>query len=90
MECDIVEVIRALEPGKRWHRDEISARYIVGFTVTLADVGARRLQEGVSQFIARAGIANADGLSRLDAIGKVFALVDIENRVLPQHRDEAR
>jgi hypothetical protein len=40
VERHVVEVIGALEPRECRHRDKISARNIVGFTVTLADVRA--------------------------------------------------
>ena len=90
VKCHVVEVIRALEPGECRHRDKISARHIVGLTVALADVGASFAQECVGKLIARVGIANAHWFSADDAVGKVLALVDIENRVLAHHRDQAR
>ena len=40
VERNVVEVIRAVEPGECRHRDKISARHIVGLAVALADVGA--------------------------------------------------
>ena len=39
---------------------------------------------------AAVGITSADWLPGIDAIGQVLALVDIENRVLTHHRDQAR
>jgi hypothetical protein len=90
VERHVVEVIGSLEPGERGHRDKIPAWDIVGFALALADVRASRVQECVSKFVARVGIANAHRPSCVDAIGKVLALVDIENRILTHHRDQAR
>jgi hypothetical protein len=33
VECHLVEVIRALEAGECWHRDEVPVRHIEGLTV---------------------------------------------------------
>jgi len=89
VERHIVEVIRALEPGECRHRDKISARHIVGFAVALADVGASFAQECVGKLIARVGIADAHWFPTDDAVGEVLALVDIENRILAHHWDQA-
>jgi hypothetical protein len=91
VERHVVEVIGSLEAGECRHRDKIPARHIIGVTVALADVCAsRRVQECVGKLIARVRIANTHRLACADAIGKVLALVDIENRILAHHRDQAR
>jgi hypothetical protein len=51
---------------------------------------ASSLQEVIGKPVTRVRIANAHRLSCDTAIGKVVALIDIENRILPQHRHEAR
>ena len=89
MERHVVEVIRSLEPGECRHRDKIPARDVAGFAVTLADVRAGLVQEGVGKLVAGIGITNANWLIRGDAVRKVFALIDVKNRVFPHHWDQA-
>ena len=76
VECCVVEVVRALEPGECRHRDKISARNIERFTVSFSDVRAGRAQEVVGKLVARVEIANSHLFTSGDAIRKVLALVD--------------
>ena len=58
--------------------------------MALTDIGASCAQERVGKLVAGVGIANADGLPGIDAVGQILALIDIENRILAHHRDQAR
>src|ERR1700722_1950213 len=90
VERHVVEVIRALEPGESWHRDEIAARHVESFTASLAYVRAGGSQEVIGKLVPRVRIANAHWLPGDDIIGKVLALVDIEDGIFSHHWHKAR
>src|SRR5262245_40441142 len=82
VECDVVEMVGALERAEGRQRDEVLARHIVGFAMALTNVGTRAAQKLVGETIARVGITHAYWLASSDAVGKSVALINIEDSVL--------
>jgi hypothetical protein len=80
---------RAFERSKGWKADVIIAGPIVRFPEAFADCRSGASQELVNSGVLFVRVTRLDGPSRHHARRQPLALVNVENRVFAQHRDDA-
>ena len=71
------------------HRNEVVAWDVVSLAMPLANICASRLQELIRKPVPSVGIAHAHWLAGSDAVGQTVALIDVEDGLFTQHRDQA-